>query len=173
MRRRIFYGVAAVAVAVFVSFHPLLTREDLSTELESAHRTLLKYRAAVRALEQDLGGPGAAQGELEAMERGLLPGGTTAAAVARLQTEITDLADRAALSITSIRPMVPADLSPYRRIGVQINLTGTTVQLRDFLKAVEESSLLLGIDALAVRVTNVRKPDTIRIKVAVSGLMKV
>jgi len=172
MRRKLVY-IGAIAAVAFLFYQSFAPQEDLSEEIETTYRTLLKYRAALDNTEGAGTGFKEAEKELGKLEEGLLPGPSHARAVARLQTEVGDLAENAGLTITSVRPVNPVDRAPYQEITIQVNMNGTLIQLRDFLKALEEAKTILRIASLNVRVNNPRQPDTLRVKVAIAGMMKV
>jgi len=170
-RKRI-YIMVAFAVVLAMAYQPLFSREDLTEQIDATYTRLIKYRAAAANTGGDNTGAENLK-RLAALEKGLLPGTTTARAVARLQTEITGLADGAGLAIASLRPLTPEVIEPYRQITVQVSMTGDLVQLRDFLRDLETTETLMRIVTLNVRVTNIRNPETLRVKIAIAGIMKV
>ena len=80
----------------------------------------------------------------------ILPGETDAVAAANLQNAIQDLAAGSGVLPSSVETLPAVQRGAFRRIGLQIEATGTWPTLIALLKAMEDNPLGLVVDDLSI-----------------------
>jgi Tfp pilus assembly protein PilO len=153
--RRLLVGAAVVLVA-YVGARPFLGR--LGELGPQSQRLLTEKARVIAAYRQAVGREGAQRAESDALEAAigayegaLLPGSTPALAAADLQTRLKELADKAGLKIKSEKILPQAKRDAYLEIPVQIVANGDIRNVRDFLIAVEASSMFIAVQEVSLR----------------------
>lgn len=142
-------------------------RERLETEgatLEKYERVLSKPVTEERVTELRSG--------LDGLQKGLVQEKTDFLASSVVQSRVTELAGRAGMVLSTLRPVDPAEAGTYRSVGVYFEGSGSIKQLSDFLQSLEKDEVLLKVDRITVNVMNMQNPKDIRIKMQVSALRR-
>lgn len=158
---------AAALLALYLGARPMLNRVSVIGPrsvklLAEKTQVIAAYRQAV-GRESSLAAEAAALAvEINAYESALLPGATPPLAAADLQTQLKKFSDRSGLKIQSekILPHVKRDY--YLEIPVQIVANGDIRNLKDFLLAVDASTLFIAVQDVSLRTVKRRQfvPET-------------
>ena len=114
-------------------------------------------------------------------ESGLLTGKTSALAAADIQKVVREMADKSQMEIKTVRVLKPADVggSHYLSIPVQLSITGTVRQLKEFLYQIRASSKYLTVQKVGITVSRRRprrgakKPaGSVNVNITVNGFLK-
>jgi hypothetical protein len=115
---------------------------------------------------------GAVKQALAAQERMLLSGTTPPVAAAALQKFLKETASSLRIDVKLEKALNPVDTEYYLAIPVEIGFTASTRELKDLLVKLRNSSFLLNVAELKVRVTNISKPEDIYTTLVVTGFIK-
>jgi Tfp pilus assembly protein PilO len=164
--RALLLGTAAL-LAAYLGARPFLSRiADFGprsgrmfaekTKVIDAYREAVAREAGLRAEAAAIGA------RIAAHEAALLPGATPPLAAADLQTRLKKLADAAGLKIQSEKILAHVKRDAYLEIPVQIVATGDIRTLKDFIVAVESSTVFIAIQDLNLRAVKRRQfvPET-------------
>lgn len=167
------FAVAMLAAYVFLVAPLDEKRSALRESLQSKYATLRKYEMFLK----DAGKTGvefdAQMKEIEVMEADVLKDKDESLAFAKLQGYIQDFANKSGVRIISIKPLSVIKFKHYAALPIQIESNGGINQLGEFMKQIDESKELIRIDRLNINVMNIQTPVELRIKIQISGLMKV
>lgn len=171
--------IVAVAVAVMALYVMVIMplseeRPRMKETLHAKYSTLQKYEAFLKTS----GKAGSALGgdtivkEVENMGSALIQDTNESLAFARLQGHIQDFAEKSGVKIISIKPLSVVKYKHYSSLPIQLEANSGIVQVGGFLKQLEESKQLIGIDRLSINVMSTQMPGDLKIRMQVSGLMK-
>ena len=176
-RERVMVG-AALLVAVLVSgylyvLEPRWTEiKDLAENRIPAREQLLA-KARARIAQRDT-----VQGELaqisqavEKLSQRLLPGATPPLAASALQREIKDVAAAAGVEVRSERILQPVERGTLLEIPVEITVSGGIREITSLLYRLDETTMLLTLQNLKVRVINIGQPRELLTTLTVSGFI--
>lgn len=110
--------------------------------------------------------------EIERQEKALLKGGKPPVAAAALQRALKEMASSLNIDVKLERTVNPVDADIYLGIPVEIGFKATTADLKSLLVKIRESSYLLMVSEMKVRVTNISKPKDIYTTLVVTGFIK-
>jgi Tfp pilus assembly protein PilO len=176
MRKSI--AVIAVVGAIIASYvffiMPLSDRRaEIKDSLEAKYVTIHKYETYLKAAEKTGDELDAAVKEINNIESYILQDTDESLAFVRLQGYIKDFADKSGIKILSIKPLSVVKYKHYANLPVQLEASGVISQLSEFMRHIDKSKRLLRIDKLNINVTNIQMPSEFKIKMQVSGLMKI
>jgi|GEM_PF-1162849 len=164
---------------MFVMAALLFQNYFLAPKAETIREEILVKHASLQKYEAYLKGPGAtdeemknAIAELKDAEQKLIAEKSEFLASAKLQHDITELAQSSGIIVQTLRPMNAVKQKKYMLIPIYFEANGTIKQLSDFLKAVESSQTLLKVDKLIVNVTNMQNTRDLRFKIQISGMAR-
>lgn len=176
--RKIILIVAAILLplAAIYRFAPSAgIIQPLGEEIAVKKKQLLKYQIAAQE-------KGVLTSELEAMTRvliqtegGLLTGGTPALAAVDIQNTLNQIAESTGVDLTLARPLPPEkkeEEAYLTGIPLFVRFNADIHQLERFLFRVENSSKILTISQLRIRIVNLKQPDLFQVEMAVEGYMK-
>lgn len=109
---------------------------------------------------------------LEKQESMLLSGTTPPVAAAALQKFLKETASSLRIDVKLEKALNPVDTEYYLAVPVEIGFTASTRELKDLLVKLRNSSFLLNVAELKVRVTNISKPEDIYTTLVVTGFIK-
>ncbi len=143
-------------------------------EIVLKERRLEKYRQIVHegdGLEARLV---SLKKDLKQRESRLLTGKTPSLAAADIQQILHHMAKESEVEIKTVRILQPeeVDQDRYLSIPVQLNITCTTRQLKEFLYKIKTSPKYLAVKKVGIRVFIRRRNDTINADVTVLGFLK-
>jgi len=172
-KRYLVLGLLCIcSVFLFETYFLTPSAQNYRESLEDEYRTLQRYEHVVK-------GAGVTEAETKSLltdmknaEKRLITEKSDFLASAKMQGEITDLAGKTGLNVSTIRPMTAAKLKAYSVIQVYFEGNGNINQVSEFLKLVDTSPLLLKIDKLSLNITNMQNPDDLKFKIQISGLRK-
>jgi len=163
-------GIALVAYLLVAG--PGSDDVTVEDELFSQYRLLMKYRAMADQFD-DLGeASGELDKELASYEERFLTSLGPSLASAELQRILSDLAAGAGLSLQTVKPLPLLEKGDYIEVPLLFEFRGRIGGVRDFVRRIERAKTGLHVSKLAVSVVNVREPDTLGVKIAVHGIMR-
>jgi Tfp pilus assembly protein PilO len=173
-KRYLLLGLICICtVYLFETYFLTPEAQNYREALEDEYKTLQRYENVVKgagATEADIKKLAA---DMKNVEKRLIREKSDFLASAKIQGEITDLADKTGLNLATIRPMNAAKVKAYSVVQVYFEGSGNINQLSEFLKLVEANPLLLKIDKLSFNITNMQNPDDLKFKIQISGLRKI
>lgn len=113
--------------------------------------------------------------KLDALEGGLLPGDSPAAAGAALQGMLKPGIERSKLRLTSLRALGPVVKGAYAEVAVQVDLQGTTEGMAAFLAEIARQKKTLRVRKLSVTSgmysqAMAARPELLTVTVEVAGM---
>lgn len=176
MRKSI--AVIAVIGAIMASYIFLIMplsdrRAEIKDSLQAKYVTIHKYETYLKTAEKTGNELATAVKDINDIESNILQDTDESLAFVRLQGYIKDFADRSGIKILSIKPLSVVKYKHYADLPVQLEASGAIIQLSEFMRHVDESRRLLKIDKLNINVTNIQILSEFKIKMQVSGLMKI
>ncbi len=176
MRRTI--PIVAIIMAIIAAYifliMPLSEKRSVMREsLEAKYATLNKYEIFLKSAGMTETEIDTAEKAIEGMEANILQDTNESLAFARLQGHIQDFAEKSGIKIISIKPLSVVKYKHYAGLPIQIEGNGGISQLSEFMRQIDASKQLIRIDRLNVNVLNIQMPGDLRIRMQVSGLMKV
>lgn len=141
---------------------------EMATEAARAESTVRQLPAALDSLQ-------ARRGRYVALGRGLLEGGSTAAAGASLASLVSGAAARAGVQIGSVQVRPDsAGAGTFMRIAVRAEGTGDLPAITRMLEMLEGGRTLLAVRELSITQPNPggppEQPEALRVELAVEGL---
>ncbi|GEM_PF-6980538 len=106
------------------------------------------------------------------LESGLLPRKDENSARVFMQELISNYADEAGLTMTSLRTLERVDQRHYTGVPVQITVAGDMGGVVEFLRKITDSGYLITIDLLSIRVINIRDPYKVRMRGHFTGYIR-
>lgn len=111
--------------------------------------------------------------ETDNIEAGLIKEKSEFLASARLQRGIETFAEKAGLKITAIRPLNVVKYDTYTGVPLYFEGNADIKQLSEFLRLIESEKMLTKIDKMNISITNIQNPKDLKIKIQVSGLVRI
>ena len=162
-------AVAAIIGAYVLFVSPLQDkRVPLREKLGVNYTTLLKYQKFMNASKGAGERLDAAQTRLRQLEQYISKKTNTSIGFAELQDRAQGIAEKAGLSIKSVKPMPTVQQEHYTSLPLYMDFTGDIVQLSAFLRAIDKGRVFISLDRLSIKTGN---KGQLRIKMQVSGLM--
>lgn len=145
-----------------------------SDEMRLKEKELMKYRSVLQDKRRLEGALVSAERELARAEAGLLSQGTPTLAAVDIQNMLSDIAEQKGMTVQSTRLLQskPAGKGEYITIPVEVRMKGSIQQIKEMLFLVENSSKLLKITAIRIRLPDPLRPERIDSTFTVEGLMK-
>jgi hypothetical protein len=145
-----------------------------SDEMHFKEMELMKYRRVLKDKMRLDTALVSTERELARIEAGLLSQGTPTLAAVDIQNMLSDIAEQKEIMIRSMRSLQskPAEKGEYITIPVEVNMRGSIRQIKEMLFLIENSSKLLKITAIRIRLPNPLRPEEIHSTFTVEGLMK-
>ncbi len=171
-RKILVMALGVVVIGYLLVAGPGSDDVNVQDELFSRYRLLVKYRSmseqfdGLGSLAADL------DDELRSYEERFMTSPGPALASAELQRVMSDMAEGVGLSLQTVKPMPPLERGDFVQVPLLFEFRGRIASLRDFVRKVERSRLGLYVSKLTVSVANVRDPETLNIKIAVHGIMR-
>jgi hypothetical protein len=137
------------------------------------YETLQKYEEFMRGKEITEDDIKKVIEETDNIEAGLIKERSEFLASARLQREIETFAEKAGLKITAIRPLNVVKYDTYTGVPLYFEGNADIKQLGEFLRLIESEEMLTRIDKMNISVINIQNPKDLKIKIQVSGLVKI
>lgn len=176
-REQVMVGVALL-VAILASgyFYVLEPRwaeiKNLEQDLIPAREAVL-VKARARIAQRDT-----VQGELaqigaavEKLSQRLLPGATPPLAASALQRQIKDVAAAAGVEVRSERILQPVERGGLLEVPVEITVAGGIREITSLLYRLDETTMLLTLQDLKVRVISIGQPRDLLTTLTVSGFI--
>jgi hypothetical protein len=110
--------------------------------------------------------------ELDRQEKEFLRGGKPPVAAATLQRSLKEMASSLNINVKQERTLNPVDADGYLGIPVEIGFQAKTAELKKLLVSLRQSSYLLIVSEMKIRVTNIRKPVDVYTTLVVTGFIK-
>jgi hypothetical protein len=162
-----------VTVYLFETYFLAPATENYRESLEDRFKTLQRYEHVVKGSGRTEAEVKTLLDDMKKLETRLLKEKSDFLASARMQGEITGLADKTGLNVATIRPLSSLTVKAYSVIQVYFEGNGNINQVSEFLKLVDSNPLLLKIDKLSLNITNMQNPDDLKFKIQISGLRKI
>lgn len=173
-RRQMLVAIMLVVAALLFQNYVLVPKtETMREEIPAKYLSQQKYEAYLKGTgisEEDMK---KAIEEMKSAEERLVNEKSEFLASARLQREVTELAQSSGIIVQTLKPMNAVKQKKYMTLPIYFEANGTIKQLSDFLKAVEAHSTMLKVDKLVVNVTNMQNPRDLRFKIQVSGMSRI
>jgi Tfp pilus assembly protein PilO len=176
-QRRLFWGMIGVILIVLILYLGVLPLVEAGKRMEEEilmkRKIIQKYDQFLRnrkAVEEELQ---QAQKQLEEIQKRLLPGETPQLGAAALQEIVKKVADKNGINIRSFKIVEPKDMTPYRKVSVQIDINPVNhmLSLGQFFFDIEHHEKMLMISEMNLLVFNIRVPNSIQGSLVLSGLM--
>lgn len=172
------YVLTAIAALLFLGVLYRYAPSTLSEEgvnIEEARQQISKYQGMAQKKEILQKKAATLDRQAARAENGLLKGSTVALAAVDLQNNLTDIADRNGVTISSLQVMRPPknkkeDKPPYLEVPVRITMTISLRQLEKMLYNIAASRLLLRINEATIKVSGKEK-DKLQTNLTICGLM--
>ncbi len=177
MRRSIaVIGVIGVLSAIYGFFiHPLSgERLELKETLNDKYMTLKKYDSLIKEGGLSKEELKKVSEERKEMEKNIMQFSNESLAMSTLHSRIENHADKAGIKITSVkmRPSIKYDF--YAGVPLEIEAMGDIKEISSFLKSLNSGREFIKIDRLGITKAGLREEEeTLRIKVQITGLMKI
>lgn len=173
-RERTLVGIAA-AIAILVAGYVYLVEPTLRGTREKA--ALLPAREEVLKKRRALIGQRAAYAaRLEEVSRAveeasarLLPGATPPLAASELQKLVKELAGSSSVEVRSERILPPVERGSLLEIPLEITVAGGIREITTLLYRLEETTKILTLQDLKVRVVSIGQPKELLTTLTVSG----
>ncbi|MBI4689896.1 MAG: type 4a pilus biogenesis protein PilO [Nitrospirae bacterium] len=166
-------SMALIAGYVFFIMPFVGKRAEIRESLEAKYAALRKYESFLKSAGKTGTGFETAIKEVKDMESGALQDTNESLAFAKLQGYIQDFAEMSGIRIVSIKPLSVVKYKYYSGLPIQIEAIGWVMQLSEFLKQVDSSKRFIRIDKLYISVVNIQSPWDLKIKMQISGLMRI
>ena len=111
----------------------------------------------------------ATNAQLQALADRFLPASTPAVAASELQNLVKEIAVKASTEIRSERILPAVERGELVEIPVEVAVSAEVRQLVDILAQLEQTSKLLTVQDLKIRVINVAQPKELLATITVSG----
>ncbi|MHB8882001.1 MAG: GspMb/PilO family protein [Thermodesulfovibrionales bacterium] len=172
-RRYLLVAVALIlSLAGFEKYALAPRTEELRERLETAYKALKKDEQFIQNAGMTEKNAAGAADELTKLEGRLIREKTEFLATARLQDEVSGLAEEAGLKMLTIRPLPAVKTGDFNAVAVSYEGNGTIRQLSDFLSRLEAGALLVKIDKLGLTITSMQNHRELKFKIQVSGLAR-
>lgn len=177
-QRRLVWGMIGIGTALLLLFFGILPLVDgakkMENEIVMKRKLIQKYDEFLqnrKTVEEDLQ---KTQKRYEEIQQRLLPGETPQLGAAALQEIVKKLSDKSAIGIRSFKILEPKEMSPYRKVSIQIefNPVNNILSLGQFFYDLEHHEKKLLISEADLLVFNIRAPNSLQGSVVISGLMK-
>ncbi len=112
------------------------------------------------------------EAELNRLENTLLKGNTPPVAAAALQKFLKDNASKSNIDVKLERTLNPVVLENYLGIPVEIGFSTSTKSLQELMVRLRNSSFLLTVSEIKIRVTNISRPEEIYTTLVVTGFIR-
>lgn len=172
--------LAAGALAALMTLYVLAVSplEDerllLKDRLEADYAKLVKYKGFITGAKVSKEELGEAKAALERLQKGTINEPQEPLAFAELQIRLQDAARQAGLVTMTIRPIPNQAVaaSGFKSLPIYMEAEGGIMELSDFLRSIDYAGSYMRIDRLAVGPKDVREPKELRVRIQVSGLMR-
>jgi hypothetical protein len=179
-REKFMLGAGVLAVVLFVAvrqfvFPRIDEYRKIRAEIPQRLRTLSRHEVVSKG-ESGVDEVLADRGErLFALEAGLLPGDSPAAAGAVLQGMLKPWAERSKLRLVSLRALPPATKGPYSEIAVSADLQGNTEGMAAFLAEIARQKRILRVRRLGIASgmysqAMAARPELLTVTVEIAGM---
>lgn len=175
MNRNRYILTGFLFIFAFIVFEHYVLKPKMETMRETIgtrYLVLLKYEHFLRgkvSTEEEIR---SVLSDMETAEKRLIHEKSEFLAAARLQSTVMEFTDKAHLTVLSVRPMSVVKNDKFLTIPLYVAGNGSIKQVADFLKYVEESSVLMKVDKLNLNITNVQDPRDLKFTVQVSGMAR-
>ncbi|MBI5100290.1 MAG: type 4a pilus biogenesis protein PilO [Nitrospirae bacterium] len=171
------YLILALALALtvlgFERYFIQPRAEDVRDEIAKNSRALERDEQLLAGSALSEKGPSDAAGEMKKLEERLVSEKTEFLASARLQDEVSGMAEKAGLKLLTIRPMPAVKAGHFSNLPVYFEGSGNIRQISQFLRHIESAVVIIKVDKLGVNVTNMQNPRELKFKIQVSGLARI
>lgn len=175
-RERVLIAVGVIAGVLVLGWEfvlqPVRDRYRSAAELMPAREQVLARRLELigrkAAITKELETTNA---QLQALSDRFLPTATPAVAASELQKLAKEMAVKASTEIRSERILTPVERGELVEIPVEIAVSCEIRQLVDLLSRMEETSKLLTVQDLKIRVVNVMQPKELLATMTISGFI--
>jgi Type II secretion system (T2SS), protein M subtype b len=165
-------GLLTVGGYLFV-VEPMLARQREVAELIPIREATLERRRLTVAQRAQLTGEREALAQqVEAASSGFLTGPTAPLAASELQKLVKELAAAAEVDVRSERVMAPVDLAGILEIPIELTVACTTRQVVALLTRLEQTTQLLRVKDLKIRVAAPGQPRELLTTLTVSGYLR-
>ncbi|MEK7333127.1 MAG: type 4a pilus biogenesis protein PilO [Nitrospirota bacterium] len=165
--------MAIIAAHVFFIAPLAGKRTEMKELLQVKYASLRKYETFLKSTGSAETELDAAVKEVEALEANAFQDKNESLAFAKMQGYVQDMAEKSGIKILSIKPLSVVKYKHYADLPIQLEASGGIIQLGEFLKQTDASKQLIRIDRLSIGVMNIQTPGELKIRIQVSGLMKV
>jgi hypothetical protein len=165
-----FCFVAAVFIFELVFLAP--RAEMMRESIETRQGALLREEQFLRNVRMTSGGMNTLIREIKNVESRLLREKTDFLASAKLQGEISGIAGKSGLNVTTIRPLAAVKLGNFMVISLYFEGSGNIKQMSDFLKGIEQDKLLIKVAKVNVNILNMQNPRDLKYRIQVSALAR-
>jgi hypothetical protein len=173
-------GVLLIVGAIYRIWPQIQDINGASGNIAFKEKQLAKYRRMVQSgtdLEKELAH---SKETLKQGESGLLTGKTPALAAADIQKVVRDMAVKSQVEIKTVRVLKPEDVggSHYLGIPVQLSITCSVRQLKEFLYQIMASSKYLTVRKVGITVNRrrlrrgVAVVESVKADIIVNGFLK-
>ncbi len=109
---------------------------------------------------------------LAQVENSLFPGDSPNLAAAEMQKLINQIALDCNIELKTIKPLSEIDHKSFTGLPLQLNFRDNIEKVLDFLYEIETIETFLVISELTIRVINEKNPETVDVRLKLSGFMK-
>jgi len=162
-----------IAAYVFLIMPLSEKRAGIKESLEAKYATLQKYEAFLKTAGKTETRFETVVKEIEGIEANALHDTNESLAFAKLQGYLQDFAEKSGIKIVSIKPLSMVKYKHYSGLPIQLEASGGIIQLGEFIKQIDTSKRLISIDRLSISAMNVQMSGELKIRMQVSGLMKI
>ncbi len=166
-------GILILSIFIYEHYFIIPQSANIRESIIAKYETLRKYEEFIKdtgITEDDIK---KVIEETDNMEERLIKEKSEFLASARLQREIEAFAEKAGLKITTIRPLNVVKYNTYTGVPLYFEGNADIKQLSEFLRIIESEKILTKIDKMNISVTNIQNPKDLKIKMQVSGLVKI
>jgi Tfp pilus assembly protein PilO len=177
-RERYFITLCAVCIMCFLGYKFVYLRFAQSyrynqirmTTLETKYLSHKNLAAQGISIQRSLT---SIRNELKKVESRFFSGDKDSLVAARIQQIIQQICMENGIKIQQSRVLKSQEIGRYRAVNVQAVFQGSITALNRIVFALTNNQKYLSIPELEIRVTNRRKPTTVRATMTVSGIMGV
>ncbi len=177
-RERYFITFCTVCIMCFLGYKFVYLRFAQSyrynkTKIATLEAKCLSHKALAAqgiSIERNLT---RGRNELKKVESRFFSGDKDSLVAARIQQMIQQICMENGVKVQQSKVLKSQEIGMYRAVNVQAVFTGSITALNRIVFALTNNQKYLSIPELEIRVTNRRKPTTIRARMTVSGIMGV
>jgi len=172
---KIYTIIIALIVGIYIFYiSPIISekRQQAIESLNEKQALLKRYETLIAEGRAEGKDPKEALERLKKLEKDIPQTKDKSLAIAKLQLDIQDSAEKAGLSVLSIKPGSPIIYNGYTGFPIEMECSGTISGLGELLKTLDTKRGAFKTDRLNISVGSVGD-ESLRIKIQVIGLAKI